>query len=81
MAIKMYCGRISACGVEKISKTDHFNVINWIKKVLQIEPQKESIQPARVVEFNESYWFFNRKLRTKTHENVYIITMVSRKPR
>lgn len=27
------------------------------------------------------YWFIGRKPRTKTHENVYIMTMVSREPR
>jgi IS1 family transposase len=32
-------------------------------------------------ELDELYWFIERKPRTKTRENVYIITMVSREPR
>lgn len=34
-----------------------------------------------ILELDELYWFINRKPRTKTHENVYIMTMVSRGPR
>ncbi len=33
------------------------------------------------LELDELYWFIVRKPRTKTGENVYIITMVSRAPR
>ena len=33
-----------------------------------------------VAELDELYWFLERKLRTKTRENVYIMTMVSRNP-
>ena len=32
-------------------------------------------------ELDELYWFIGRKPRTKTRENVYVITMVSRSPR
>ena len=32
-------------------------------------------------ELDELYWFIERKPRTETRENVYIITMVSREPR
>ncbi len=32
-------------------------------------------------ELDELYWFIERKPRTETRENVYIITMVSRNPR
>ncbi len=32
-------------------------------------------------ELDELYWFIERKPRTETHENVYILTMVSRFPR
>lgn len=35
----------------------------------------------KTVELDELYWFINQKPRTKTRENIYIITMVSRKPR
>ena len=33
------------------------------------------------LELDELYWFIERKPRTKTHENVYLMTMVSRLPR
>ena len=33
------------------------------------------------VELDELYWFLEYKPRTETRENVYIMTMVSRKPR
>ena len=33
------------------------------------------------LELDEMYWFIERKQRTKTRENVYIMTMVSRNPR
>lgn len=33
------------------------------------------------MELDELYWFVEYKPRTETRENVYIITMVSRKPR
>ncbi len=33
------------------------------------------------LELDELYWFVERKPRTQTHENVYILTMVSREPR
>lgn len=35
----------------------------------------------KTVELDELYWFINQKPRTNTRENIYIITMVSRKPR
>jgi IS1 family transposase len=34
-----------------------------------------------VLELDELYWFIERKPRTETRENVYIMTMVSRQPR
>ena len=33
------------------------------------------------VELDELYWFIERKPRTDTRENVYLLTMVSRNPR
>ena len=33
------------------------------------------------MELDELYWFLEYKSRTETRENVYLITMVSRKPR
>ena len=34
-----------------------------------------------VFELDELYWFIERKPRTETRENVYVLTKVSRKPR
>lgn len=36
---------------------------------------------ADVFELDELYWFIEKKARTETRENVYLITMVSREPR
>ena len=33
------------------------------------------------LELDEMYWFIQRKPRTETRENIYVITMVSRNPR
>jgi len=35
----------------------------------------------KVLELDELYWYIEAKPRTKTHENVYFMTMVSRNPR
>ena len=35
----------------------------------------------KTVELDELYWYLEYKPRTETRENVYIMTMVSRKPR
>ena len=35
----------------------------------------------QILELDELYWFIERKPRTETRENVYLITMVSREPR
>ena len=34
-----------------------------------------------LLELDELYWFINKKSKSKTRENVYVITMVSRNPR
>jgi len=34
-----------------------------------------------IIEIDELYWFVGKKARSKTRENTYIITMVSREPR
>ena len=36
---------------------------------------------TKVLELDELWWFVERKPRTETRENVYLMTMVSRKPR
>ena len=35
----------------------------------------------KIFELDELYWFIGEKARTKTRENVYLMTMVSREPR
>ena len=35
----------------------------------------------KVFELDELYWFIGEKSRSKTRENVYVMTMVSREPR
>lgn len=35
----------------------------------------------KTFELDELYWFIERKPRTETRENVYLLTMVSRQPR
>jgi hypothetical protein len=34
-----------------------------------------------ILELDELYWFIGKKPRTKTQENVYVMTVVSRTPR
>jgi len=36
---------------------------------------------SEYVELDELYWFIESKAKTETRENVYLLTMVSRKPR
>ena len=36
---------------------------------------------CEILELDELYWYIEAKPRTKTHENVYVLTMVSRAPR
>ena len=35
----------------------------------------------KIFELDELYWFIERKSQTETRENIYLMTMVSRKPR
>ena len=35
----------------------------------------------QILELDELYWFLERKAQTKTRENIYLMTMVSRNPR
>ena len=41
----------------------------------------KSLCASEIVELDELYWFLERKPRTETRENIYIMTMVSRKLR
>ena len=42
---------------------------------------KGSAEQIDTVEIDELYWYLGRKEQTKTRENLYIMTMVSRNPR
>jgi len=50
--------------------------ITGLKKTAQILETK-----YQCLELDELYWFLERKAKTETRENVYLITMVSRSPR
>lgn len=40
-----------------------------------------NVENSKVFELDELYWFIERKPRTETRENVYLMTMVNRFPR
>jgi transposase-like protein/IS1 family transposase len=76
LALKMYYSGVSGRGVGKVLNMDKSNVYNWIKKAAQILEANYQIS-----ELDELYWFIERKAKTETRENVYVMTMVSREPR
>lgn len=43
--------------------------------------RKKTEEYYEYLELDEMYWFIEKKPRTETRENVYIMTMVSREPR
>lgn len=53
----------------------------WFGGLKKTENLPNEAIPADPLELDELYWFVEKKPRTKTRENVYIITMVSRVPR
>ncbi len=67
--------------VGKILGMNKSNVMNLIKKSSQRTAEKESTTVVNVLEVDELYWYLKHKPRTGTRENIYIMTMVSRKPR
>jgi hypothetical protein len=67
--------------VGKILGMNKSNVMNLIKKSSQRTAEKESTTVVNVLEVDELYWYLEHKPRTGTRENIYIMTMVSRKPR
>jgi hypothetical protein len=55
------------------------NVYNWLKK-----PNNEVWSCGKLVdtyELVELFWFVEKKARTETRENVYLMTMISRGPK
>ncbi len=82
LAIKMYYGGVSGRGVGKILGMNKSNVANWIKKSAKNDVEKcKTLCASETLELDELYWFLERKPRTETRENIYIMTMVSREPR
>ncbi|MDL2318122.1 hypothetical protein LJC74_03380 [Eubacteriales bacterium OttesenSCG-928-A19] len=77
-AIKIYYSGVSGRGVGKIFGMGKENVVRWIKKTKTLSSEPDQ---AELVEMDELYWFIDKKPGTKTRENMYIITMVSRNPR
>ena len=82
LAMKMYDSGVSGRGVDKILGMHKANVYNWIKKQnldVEVDVEIENLPSER--ELDELYWFIGKKSNSKTHENVYLITMISRNPR
>ena len=77
LALKMYYSGVSGRGVGKVLGMNKANVYNWIKKLKNNDVKIF----YEYFELDELYWFINKKPCTKTRENVYIITMISREPR
>ena len=50
--------------------------ITGLKKTTQLHEAN-----YHILELDELYWFIERKAKTETRENVYVMTMVSRNPR
>jgi transposase-like protein/IS1 family transposase len=81
-ALKIYDSRASGRKVGLILRMSKANVYDWIKKTPGNETTGNSQQVFNgYYELDELYWFVERKAKTETRENVYLMTMVSRKPR
>ena len=75
-ALKIYYAGASGRAVGKILHMSKTNVYNWIKKTAMVVDNSPEIY-----ELDELYWYIGKRPRTKTRENVYLMTMVSREPR
>jgi len=76
LALKIYYAGTSGRGVGKILGMGKGNVYRWIKKT------EEAVNNLpKVFELDELYWFIGAKPKSKTRENLYLMTMVSREPR
>ena len=49
------------------------NVYNWIKKPEKLWISK--VTARDIFELDELYWFVERKVRSETRENIYLITL------
>jgi len=79
-AIKTYYSGVSGRGVGKLFGMSKSNVTNWIKKPNQNLWISEKTDRG-IFELDELYWYINKKSKSKTRENAYIMTMISRVPR
>lgn len=75
-AIKACYSGATGRGVGRLFGMSKANVYNRIKKTIEVVDNSPEI-----FELDELYWFINKKENTRTRENVYIITMIRRKPR
>ena len=82
-ALRIYYSGVSSRGVGKILGMGKSNVLNWIKEASKKTNQVWISEKTNTenYEMDEIYWFINKKERSKTRENAYIMTMISREPR
>lgn len=78
LALKIYYAGVSGRGVGKILNMSKANVYNWIKRKKNEMMIESSLKH---LEIDEMYWFIGKKARNKARKNVYLMTMVNRKPR
>jgi len=76
LALRMYYSGVSGRGVGKVLGMSKANIYNWIKKT-----KRHVNNSYDILELDELYWSVLHRPRTKTQENIYLITMVSRNPR
>ena len=69
--------QVQAAGaLERYLVSTRLTFTTGLKKTAQIQKNN-----YHILELDELYWFVGRKSKTKTRENTYIMTMVSREPR
>ncbi|MDR2502063.1 MAG: hypothetical protein LBC78_02295 [Oscillospiraceae bacterium] len=76
LAMKMYYSGVCGRDLGKILGMSKANVYNRIKKTAQILEDD-----YHILELDEMYCYLNKRPRTETRENVYVMTVVSRRPR
>lgn len=72
----MYYSGVSGRGVGKDLGMNKANVYRWIRK-----KDRNVDNSSAVFELDELYWFIERKPRTESRENTYLMTMIRRSPR
>ena len=51
------------------------------EELQEIFQQSFNNSTKKIYELDELYWFIERKAKTETRENIYLMTMISREPR